>query len=111
ESFAVEEKAPRSVIVVEIDEIYFQCARAIIRSELWNPQRHVDTNALPTPGEVLAAMTENQVGGTDYDKAWPERARQTMWRDKDCSIPRTPPPPAAPPARPRAEFPRSEAVQ
>ena len=79
ESFAVEEKAPRSVIVFEIDEIYFQCARAIIRSELWNPDRHVDTNALPTPGEILAAMTENQVGGTDYDEAWPERARQTMW--------------------------------
>lgn len=79
ESFAVEEKAPRSVIVFEIDEIYFQCARAIIRSELWNPDRHVDATALPTPGEILAAMTENQVGGTDYDKAWPERARQTMW--------------------------------
>lgn len=79
ESFAVEEKAPRSVIVLEIDELYFQCARAIIRSELWNPARHVDPATLPTPGQILAAMTDNEVGGEPYDQAWPERARQTMW--------------------------------
>jgi len=79
ESFAVEDKAPRSVIVLAIDEVYFQCARAIIRSELWNPERHVDPASLPTPGQILAAMTEEEVGGESYDKAWPERAKQTMW--------------------------------
>ena len=78
-SFEVEGKAPRSVIVMTIDELYFQCARAIIRSELWNPARHIDTTTLPTPGQILASMTENQVGGEAYDKAWPERAKQTMW--------------------------------
>lgn len=79
ESFAVEDKAPRSVIVLEIDELYFQCARAIIRSELWNPERHIDPATLPTPGQILASMTDNQVGGNSYDQAWPERAKQTMW--------------------------------
>ncbi|MBJ3786742.1 pyridoxamine 5'-phosphate oxidase family protein [Devosia sediminis] len=79
ESFAVDDKAPRSVIVLEIDELYFQCARAIIRSELWNPARHVDPASLPTPGQILAGMTGNQVGGEAYDKAWPERAKATMW--------------------------------
>lgn len=79
ESFAIEEKAPRSVLVLAIDEIYFQCARAIIRSELWNPDRHIDPATLPTPGQMLAAMTRGEVGGDPYDKAWPERARQTMW--------------------------------
>jgi PPOX class probable FMN-dependent enzyme len=78
-SFEVEGKAPRSVIVMRIDELYFQCARAIVRSELWNPARHIDTASLPTPGEILAAMTDNQVGGQAYDQAWPERAKQTMW--------------------------------
>ena len=78
-SFEVDGKAPRSVIVMQIDELYFQCARAIIRSELWNPARHIDPKTLPTPGEILAAMTDNQVGGEAYDRAWPERARQTMW--------------------------------
>ncbi|WIY52358.1 pyridoxamine 5'-phosphate oxidase family protein [Devosia sp. YIM 151766] len=79
DSFAVEEKAPRSVIVLDIEEVYFQCARAIIRSELWNPARHVDPASLPSPGQILAAMTENRVGGDGYDQAWPERAKKTMW--------------------------------
>jgi PPOX class probable FMN-dependent enzyme len=79
ESFAVDEKAPRTVIVLKIEELYFQCARAIIRSELWNPARHIDPTTLPTPGEILAGMTKNEVGGESYDKAWPERAKATMW--------------------------------
>jgi PPOX class probable FMN-dependent enzyme len=79
ESFAVEGKPPRSVIVMAIDELYFQCARAIVRSELWNPARHIPAESLPTPGEILAAMTAGEVGGESYDQAWPERARQTMW--------------------------------
>ncbi|MHA6690672.1 pyridoxamine 5'-phosphate oxidase family protein [Devosia sp. A449] len=78
-SFAVDGKPPRSVIVMTIDELYFQCARAIIRSELWNPARHIDPQSLPSPGEILAAMTDNAVGGAAYDTAWPERAKQTMW--------------------------------
>ena len=79
DSFAVDGKPPRSVIVLSIDELYFQCARAIIRAELWNPARHIDPASLPSPGEILAAMTQDQVGGEAYDQAWPERARQTMW--------------------------------
>ena len=78
-SFRMEGKAPRSVIVMTVDEIYFQCARAIVRSELWNPDRHVDPKSLPTPGQILADMSENLVGGEDYDWAWPERARQSLW--------------------------------
>lgn len=79
DSFAVEDKPPRSVIVMAIDELYFQCARAIVRSELWNPARHLDPKSLPTPGEILASMTNDEVGGDSYDKAWPERAKATMW--------------------------------
>jgi PPOX class probable FMN-dependent enzyme len=78
-TFAVEEKSPRSVIVIAIDEVYFQCARAIVRSELWNPARHVDPASLPTPGQILAGMSGDRVGGDEYDRAWPERARKSMW--------------------------------
>jgi PPOX class probable FMN-dependent enzyme len=78
-SFAVEGRAPRTVIVMTVDEIYFQCARAIVRSDLWNPDKRVDPRSLPTPGQILADMSENRVGGADYDRAWPERARQTLW--------------------------------
>jgi PPOX class probable FMN-dependent enzyme len=78
-SFKMEGKAPRSVIVMRVEEIYFQCARAIVRADLWNPDKRVDPKTLPTPGQILAAMSDNTVGGEDYDREWPERARQTMW--------------------------------
>jgi uncharacterized protein len=79
ESFKMEGKAPRSVIVLTVDEIYFQCARAIVRSDLWNPAKRIDPRELPTPGQILAEMSANKVGGEVYDREWPERARQTMW--------------------------------
>ena len=79
ESFAVEEKAPRSVMVIEVDTVYFQCARALLRSELWNPQKHVDRKSLPTAGEILAALSEQREGGAEYDRAWSARAKETLW--------------------------------
>ena len=79
ESFAVEDKAPRSVTVIEVDAVYFQCARALVRSELWNPQRHVDPKSLPTAGQILAALSGERVGGETNDRELPGRAAATMW--------------------------------
>ena len=79
DSFAVEEKTPRSVMVIEVAAVYFQCARALVRSELWNPTRHVDPKSLPTAGQILAALSSDRVGGEKYDREWPGRAAATMW--------------------------------
>jgi PPOX class probable FMN-dependent enzyme len=79
DSFIVDGKAPRSVIVVEVAEAYFQCARALIRSELWNPAKHRSPKEFPTPGQILAALSEDRVDGETYDREWPERAAKTMW--------------------------------
>ena len=79
DSFAMEGKPPRSVIVIAVQSVYFQCARAVIRADLWNPDKHVDPKSLPSPGQILAALSESRVGGDDYDRTWPERARQSMW--------------------------------
>lgn len=79
ESFAVEEKAPRSVTVIGVEAVYFQCARALVRSELWNPERHVDPKSLPSAGQILAALSQDRVGGEKYDREWPGRAAATMW--------------------------------
>ena len=78
-SFRIDEKAPRTVIVVEVGSVYFQCARAIVRSDLWNPARHRRAQDLPSPGAILAALSEARIDGAAYDAAWPDRARQTMW--------------------------------
>ncbi|RAI44903.1 pyridoxamine 5'-phosphate oxidase family protein [Rhodoplanes roseus] len=78
-SFAVDGKAPRCVIVVAVEAVFFQCARAIVRSALWDPALHADPAALPTPGQILATMSSGRVGGDEYDRAWPERANRTLW--------------------------------
>ncbi len=78
-SFAVDGKAPRSIVVIAVEAVYFQCARAIVRSDLWNPGNHLDAKHLPSAGEILAVLSADADGGADYDRAWPERAAQTLW--------------------------------
>jgi uncharacterized protein len=78
-SFAVDGKSPRSVVVVRVVEVYFQCARALMRSELWNPTKHVDPANLPTAGEMIACVSEGRAGGAEYDRTWAERAKATLW--------------------------------
>lgn len=78
-SFEVEGKAPRSAIVLTIDKVYFQCARAVMRAGLWNEAKHVDPKSLPTAGEMLNALSRGTVGGKSYDDGWATRAEKTMW--------------------------------
>ncbi|MBD8662929.1 pyridoxamine 5'-phosphate oxidase family protein [Rhizobium sp. CFBP 8752] len=78
QSFEMDGKHPRSVTVIAIDEVYFQCARALMRSELWNPARFVDPKTLPTPGTLLKAAKADFDKET-YDRDWADRAAKTMW--------------------------------
>lgn len=77
-SFVMDGRHPRSVVVVTIEEAYFQCARAVMRAELWNAERQVAANDLPTPGDMLKAAKQDFDRDT-YDREWPERAAKTMW--------------------------------
>ena len=79
ESFVMEGKPPRSITVIEVDAVYFQCARAIMRSDLWNPAKHVDPKSIPSAGQMLSAITAARVGGEEYDRVWPQRAKEPMW--------------------------------
>ena len=78
-SFVVEGQAPRSVLVVEIDRVYFQCAKAIMRSQLWDPSRHVERNSLPSPGRILKACTAGRMDAEAIDQAYPSRLKATIW--------------------------------
>src|SRR5216683_3696826 len=71
ESFLVDGKAPRAVIVVSVDRIYYQCAKAIVRSKLWDASRHVDRKSLPSAGTILADLTQGKIGGPEHDRAAP----------------------------------------
>jgi PPOX class probable FMN-dependent enzyme len=79
DSFAVDGKTPRTVVVITVEAIYFQCSRAVARSDLWNPAKHVARKALPSAGQILAALSENRVGGAAYDEGLQERVRATLY--------------------------------
>jgi PPOX class probable FMN-dependent enzyme len=79
QSFAVGDKIPRSVIVVTVDNIFYQCVKAIVRSKLWDASRHIDRKTLPSAGTILADLTKGKLGGPEHDKAAPERLKATLY--------------------------------
>jgi PPOX class probable FMN-dependent enzyme len=79
QSFAVEGKAPRTVLVIKVEAAYFQCARAVIRAGLWDETRHIPKDALPTAGEILEELSQAEIQAKAYDEEWPGRAAKTMW--------------------------------
>ncbi|WP_050604049.1 pyridoxamine 5'-phosphate oxidase family protein [Ruegeria sp. 6PALISEP08] len=70
-------KRPATVIVVEIAEIYSQCARALMRAGIWTSED--ESGALPTIGQLLSEASEGEEGGAQYDSEWAARAAKTMW--------------------------------
>jgi uncharacterized protein len=79
ERFVVDGKAPRSVLVIKVQKVFFQCGRALIRSQLWSTERPVLTQPLPTPGSILQALSAEGVDGQAYDAALPSRQAQTLY--------------------------------
>jgi predicted pyridoxine 5'-phosphate oxidase superfamily flavin-nucleotide-binding protein len=79
ESFAMNGKVPKCVLVVTVEKAYFQCTKAIIRSKLWDPASKVDRKTLPTPGSILAELTGGKMGGPEHDRLAPERIKQTIY--------------------------------
>jgi predicted pyridoxine 5'-phosphate oxidase superfamily flavin-nucleotide-binding protein len=78
-SFTMQGKAPRSVLVVAVEKVFFQCAKAIVRSKLWDPATQVERSSLPTSGKILAEITEGKMGGDEHDRAYPERVKATIY--------------------------------
>ena len=79
EALAVDGKAPASVLVIHVRSVYFQCARAIKRSGLWNPAQHVAAGTLPSPGTILECLSLDRIDGADYDAALPARQDATLY--------------------------------
>jgi PPOX class probable FMN-dependent enzyme len=70
---------PRTVIVVTAERVYFQCPKALVRSDLWNPDKRVDRKSVPSAGTIMAGITDGKLGGEAYDRAYPERLRTTIY--------------------------------
>jgi uncharacterized protein len=79
ERFVVDGKAPSSVLVIKVTSVFFQCARAIKRSALWDGTRHIDRSALPSPGLILETLSRVGIDGQAYDAELPSRQAATLY--------------------------------
>lgn len=77
--FAVQGMAAESVLVIRVASVYFQCARAIKRSGLWDAATQVDRSTLPSPGAILQALSRGAIDGTAYDGDLQDRQARTLY--------------------------------
>ena len=75
---AVEGKVPRLGLLVEVEQAYTQCSKALIRSDLWNPDRHIDRSELPRQGEIMRSLTSPDFDVEEYER---DRAARYARRD------------------------------
>ncbi len=73
ESFAVNGKPARSVLIIDVESAYFHCSKAIMRSKLWATESQVDRNNLPSTGAIIAGVSKGALGGEQYDREAPAR--------------------------------------
>ena len=78
-SFAMQGKLPKTVLVVTVDRIYFQCPKALVRSRLWSQDAQVSRSELPSTGEIIEALSKGAIDGAEYDKAYPQRLKETIY--------------------------------
>lgn len=76
EPHAVNGRAPKTGLLVAVEEVYLHCAKALIRSHLWDPERFVERSTLPTMGRMLA----DQIQGLDPEDA--ERYTEQSIRER-----------------------------
>ena len=79
QSFAVNCKLPRSVLIVRIETIFFHCSKAIVRSKLWDPATQIERKSLPSTGSIIAEVSQGKMGGEAYDKEAPERIKAMLY--------------------------------
>jgi len=75
----VDGKAPSTVLLIAIRSVFFQCARALVRSRLWSPEAQIPRSALPSTGTILATLSRDAIDGRAYDAELPQRIRQTLY--------------------------------
>lgn len=77
--FIVNKKPPRSVICIHVETIFFQCAKALVRSDLWNPEKRIERSVLPSTGTILAEVSGGKIDGAEYDQSAPARVKATLY--------------------------------
>jgi len=79
QSFAVNGKLPRSVLIVHIETAFFHCSKAIVRSKLWSEETKIDRKSLPSTGTILAELSHGELGGETYDREASEKIKAQLY--------------------------------
>lgn len=80
EHFAVGGKLPKCVLVIEVEKVFFQCARAIKRARLWDDAARQSASLLPSAGGMLAALSDGSIDAEVYDRELPARQKDLCIR-------------------------------
>ncbi len=78
-SFTMQGKVPTSVLVITVERVYFQCQKALVRSRLWSAEAQIPRSALPSTGQILEARSQGDFDGAEYDRAYPEHMKKTIY--------------------------------
>lgn len=76
--FAVANKLPRTVLLVSVEAAYFHCSKALVRSQLWDPAKHLPRGALPSAGDMIAAVSQD-FDAASYDREAPARINNLLY--------------------------------
>jgi uncharacterized protein len=79
QSFVVNGKLPRSVLIIHIASVFFHCSKAIVRSKLWDPATQIDRKSLPSTGTILAELSQGKHGGEAYDREAPAKIKAMLY--------------------------------
>lgn len=79
QGFAINGKLPRSVLLVHVETAFYHCAKAIVRSKLWDEASKVDRKSLPSSGTILAEISQGKLGGESYDRKLPELIKSGLY--------------------------------
>jgi uncharacterized protein len=78
-SFAINDKMPKLLLEVTADRVYYQCAKALVRSRLWASEAQLPRSALPSTGQILEEITNKEIDGAEHDRGYPERLKHTIY--------------------------------
>jgi PPOX class probable FMN-dependent enzyme len=78
QSLALDGKPPACALWIHVEQVFFQCGKAMMRSALWQPQA-AQAPAPPSAGEILAAVSGGEIDPRQYDQEQPQRLRQSMY--------------------------------
>ena len=79
QSFSINGKLPRCVLIVHVESAYFHCSKAIVRSKLWDEATKIDRKSLPSTGTIISELSQGKLGGDKYDREAPERIKAQLY--------------------------------